>query len=427
MSGNDFKRLILTGTESLLITVLFLVLSNVALDPLSRNSPFPWIWFAPVLIALRYGLFFSQLSIALLVFAWLYQNPEQLALSEFQLFVLGGFLMTVACAGFHNSWIKKVTSSESISEYLQKKIQTISNSYKIVTLSYKRLEHDFIAKPVTIRSSLDALRKISTENTHPQAYVLNRFLNILANQCSLEKAGIFPVRNKRILPEPLCTVGEIKLPDKEEYIIEECLDQEKMTYVSAQEILLGHFSNYLVAAPFIDQNNVIYALLLIEEMPFLSLNTENLGVINLLLQYYLEGGIVSNAAPIMNTWKDCPPDFANELARLMAMQKKIGQDSALQIFILAENVHREDFLFRLKQEVRGLDSYWETDQNNTKCLMVLMPLTNRYALEGYNQRMRKILLDEFRLDFNENAIRIRSCQLSSFNNPLQLIEDLLKQ
>ena len=132
--------------ESLVISLLFIVISEMLHDPLSLKSPFPWIWFAPVLIALRYGLWPSQFSLLLLLFSYLNKDPTPLTTIPFQLFILGGFVLTMVCIMFQIGWSKRVNDSNKVSKYLQKRIQTIAYSYKIVSLAYHRIEQNYIIK-----------------------------------------------------------------------------------------------------------------------------------------------------------------------------------------------------------------------------------------------------------------------------------------
>lgn len=218
--------------ESFVITALFLVASVLLQDPLSLLSPFPWIWFAPLLIALRYGLWPSQISVLILLASYLCNNPLQLYTIPFQLFVLGGFLLTLICAIFHTRWEKKFTDSELISGYLQKRIQNTAHAYKVVLLAYQRLEHSIISKPVTIRNSLIELRQllaVREDKLDPE--ILYRFLNIVSFYCSLEVAAIFPVKNNKALPDAITAVGKIKKLNSKDFLIQECLDKKVMTYV----------------------------------------------------------------------------------------------------------------------------------------------------------------------------------------------------
>lgn len=411
--------------ESLIITLIFIVISELLNDPLSLNSPFPWIWLAPVIIALHYGLLPSQLSIIVLLGEYFYVNINCIFDIHLQLFILGGFILTISCATWQSSWSRKITYNTGISQYLQKRIQTIAYAYRLTSLAYQRLENNYIATPVTLRTSMNELRElISKSNKENQATILNRFINILAIHCAIEKAAIFPVKNNKLIPEPITYIGAINIPSPNNYFIEECIDNAKMIYITSEELIKGNLSDYVIGAPLIDQHKQIYALILIEELPFLSLNDENISTMNLLIEYFMEGNTVRGARKILTQFPDCPVVFANELQRLSKLQKKTGKDSAIALFQFLDIVHQDDYIFRLKQEIRGLDSWWETNHDGAKSLLILMPFTNHAAAECYKLRISQILLDELDITLNQKEIKYRSYQISSSTDSLSLIREI---
>ncbi len=424
--STTFKTNLWRWTESLVLSALFITISILLHDPLSLKSPFPWIWFAPVLIALRYGLWLSQLSILLLLSSYLVNNPTALLQMHFQLFILGGFVLTLICAAIQSAWSKNIRDYREVSNYLQTRIQTIAYAYKIISLAHHRLEQNYIVKPVTVRSSLSELREmIAKRESNIDEPILNRFLTILALHCSFETAAIFPVKNNQIIPQPITSLGKITTPTQHDFLIQECLKKTTMTYISAEAIPQGKSSNYLIAAPLTNQENIIYALLIVEAMPFLSLNQSSIETIHLFMSYFLEGNTVKNAQLILQRYPDCPVNFANELERLSHLQKKTAKDSVMVAYIILPHPHQNDYLFRLKQEKRGLDVLWEHTLGDKKILFLLMPILQHAGLESYKLRINALLKNEFEITLNESAIKFKSCLLSSFNNMLHLIQDLL--
>jgi len=127
---------------------------------------------------------------------------------------------------------------------------------------------------------------------------------------------------------------------------------------------------------------------------------------------------------ILDKYPACPVGFANELQRLMNLQKNTKNDSAALSFLISEGSHQSDYLFKLKQEIRGIDSYWEMTEGSIKILIILMPLTFRAGVDRYRTRISEILLKEFNIQLNDDEIKFKSCQLSSFRDPVALIEDI---
>lgn len=411
--------------ESLLITGLWVGVSGWLHDPLTLHSPFPWIWFAPVLIALRYGLWPSQLSCLLILGSYDYQiRPSEISL-ELGLFILGGFLLTLLCAMAQSTAQKKIKESEAISTYLQTRVSTIANAYKVVVLAYQRIEQNYIIKPVTIRTALMNLRELPARSQNEQP-VLDRVLNILAVQCGIEVGGIFPVHHQQLITQPIASIGCMSTPDPKDYMIKECIENGGITYIKAKDLTHRHRSKWLIVAPLMKPDRTIYALLLVESISFLQLSDETIETIHVLLQYYLEGQPLKDAYQIIHEYPCCPVDFANELQRLMTLFQATQQDSAIVAFTVFESPEQQDYVFRLQQEKRGLDSLWEKKDGQQTRLLILMPLTKQAALEGFRLRINNLLENDYQTHLNEGSIRYLSYQLSSFEQPLDLLQAILQ-
>ncbi len=427
MLNNTKIRSTLAGwTESLVITILFVIISTILNNPLSLESPFPWIWFAPVLIALRYGLWPALFSIIILVVTSLYKDQTQIEAINYQLYILGGFLLTIICGVFQNRWSKKINYNEEISRYLQKRIQSTAEAYKTLLLAFHHLEQSYITKPVTIRGAVGDLRQLlaTADEALPKDIFIN-LLNILAQNCFFEIAAIFPVEKNIVQINPVASIGKITKPKQDDFLIEEALTVKAMTHVSHKEILKGHLSAYLIVAPLMDQESNVYALLAIQEIPFLKLNDENLETINILLQYFNEGKTVKNADLILKKFPDCNVDFANELQRLSFLQKNTKLDSSVVALIFYKNPQQNQYLFRLRQEKRGIDTLWETAKGDIKILFILMPFSNLTAIENYVIRINTILAKEFNLTLKSKELGFESRLISSYQNPVDLIEELI--
>jgi hypothetical protein len=55
-----------------------------------------------------------------------------------------------------------------------------------------------------------------------------------------------------------------------------------------------------------------------------------------------------------------------------------------------------------------------------------MPLSGRSAVESYELRINDRLKQTFNTQLNHHTIQFKTAQLSAFNTPLSIIEDLLE-
>lgn len=419
------KQIILALLESIIITIIFIWISHISNDTLSLNSPFPWIWFAPILIAQRYGLWYAMLSTTLILSSAIQENSNILNEIKIQLFILGGFIMTIISSIFHGHWKKINKQNQDVSEYLSQRIQSIAESYECTNIAYKTIMQNYILKPVTIRSSLSELRElIAKQKPELKKLIFERLINILAQQCSLEKTGIFFIENKKLSITPLVSVGNLKPLNPNNPLISNCIEQNVLTYIHPQNISKEQSKDILIVAPLVDYAKNIYALLIIESMPFLKYNFTNIESINILLQYFLDGHTPKPVANFLNKFPTCPVEFANEMYRLLNLYQSTKQDSALIVFYFKESSRQKEFIFRVIKEKRGLDCLWEFNDIGHTILLKIMPLTNLLGINGYKTRINNILESEFNSSLNQTDIQFSAIQISSIDDPLKIIENI---
>lgn len=419
--------------ESTVLTIAFTLWGQYKGDPLTLESAFPWIWFAPVLVGLRYGLWLSQWSLLLILYVFfIVSTPDSFTISV-QLFCLGGFLLTLLCALFQKYWSKKITQSAEISEYLQNRIQSIAYSHRVLLLSYERIEQTYISQPTTLRSSLMEMRELLARSTSEQeAALYARFLHLITLQCHLEKAAIFPMQGKKMDDVPWAEIGgKVKRPRLDDFLIQECLSRMAIAHVSIKasreaEAPDHHrrVSDYLVVIPLFDPIKRLIAILVVESMPFIHLQDENINILQVLAQYFTSGYLVEKADDILKEFPSCPADFGNELQRLYSVYQHGLRDSAMLVFRCQPHAQQKDYFYRLQQEKRGIDSQWLYSLGDDVLLFLLMPMTGRAGVESYKMRINQLLQKDFNIALNEGVIQFNASQLADFSGPIPLLKYL---
>src|SRR4030095_13184922 len=95
--------------EALLIPVIGIALCYLASpgDPFFVNKgEFPWTWFAPVLVALRYGVMAGITSPAVLLVAWFFIAPAD---AEFpKLYFLAGVILVMIAGEYSTTWTTRL-------------------------------------------------------------------------------------------------------------------------------------------------------------------------------------------------------------------------------------------------------------------------------------------------------------------------------
>ncbi|MCS4510135.1 PelD GGDEF domain-containing protein [Xylophilus ampelinus] len=373
--------------ETLVLPLIALALGVVLepQDPLWVMAPFPWSWLAPVIVALRYGPLAGLGAASVLAIGWLGLNPG--GYDDFpQVYFLGGLILVMLVGEFSSLWQARTRRAENVQVYLDQRLEHLVRQYYLLRLSHDRLEQELIGRPMSMRDALSTLQSVGgpDQNVVQGAETL---LRLLAQYCQLESATLYAADDERIEPEPIARLGAGAAIDPYDPLVQQALETRKLCHVS-QALAGQQQTQYLAVAPLLDLGGEIYGLLVIEDMPFFSLQDENLQTINLLLGYYTDGlAMQTLAEPIQAQLPDCPANFAFESQRLAHIRDTAQVPSvivALEFLPRAIDAGLPGQIQRLKRE---LDEGWLIRGESRHVLAMLMPLGDSATAEGYINRL----------------------------------------
>jgi polysaccharide biosynthesis protein PelD len=404
------SALIQQWAETIIITALtvaagFLVQPS---DPLFARGGFPWVWFGPVLVALRYGVIAGIVSTVLVVVAWFVgDSVGLLERTEFpKLFFLGGLLLAMVSGEYSANWRTRLRRLEEVNGYVSTRLDELTKAYFALNLSHDRLEQNLISRPITLRDALSRLRGDTPDegNAATLQQSAQDFLNIVTQFCQIEAAGLFAFVDGRPEPELLASIGQCGGLDTNDPLYRFCRDSGAMTHVQAH-LVERSGSKYLVVAPLTASDGARLGVVAIEKMAFLNLNNETLHVLGALLGYYADGiRKTSVTQALVRAHPDCPTDFALELERLASMSRAYDISTSLLTLTFAARAQTQDILLHLQRAERGIDVRWLTQRNERIVLVKLMPLTNAKGVLGYLSRLETLLKESFGLTPEEAGI-----------------------
>lgn len=389
-SGSPLGKLTTVGDRPVVVLLETVLVPLIAVvlgytldpdDPLSVHAGFHWSWLAPVIVALRYGPLAGLGSAALLLASWFLLNLGHI--DQFpQIFFLGGLITVMLVGEFSSLWRARTRRAEAVQYYLDQRLEHLIRQYYLLRLSHDRLEQELIGRPMSMR---DALKTLHGLGSNPEdAQVL---LRLLAQYCQISSAALYALRDDQVQPQPLATLGAPIALDKADPLVMQGLETRMLCHV-VQATARQESSRYLVAVPLLDIGGETYGILLIDDMPFFSLQDEGLQTINLLLGYYTDGlSTHALASPLLSEVPDCPPEFAFELQRLWRMQESTRVPSmvvALEFNQSAIDRGLPQQLLRLK---RLMDEIWWMTGPRRQVLAVLMPLGDTSTAEGFIARL----------------------------------------
>lgn len=397
--------------EAVLITAAVLGICYLAKpqNPLFIRGIFPWPWLAPILIVLRYGLSTGLLSAALVCAAAILLGPAKaVLLPDYQYYLISCFGVTFFCGLLNSNAVNRYTKAEELLAYAQDKLQNLSRSYYLLHISHNTLEKNLISQANTPRGMIEKLKKILIHQegilTADLAY---QFLQLICQQCFASVIGIYRGSQAAEL-ELLTEMGNMGKINPNDPVLLKALKTKEPAYIRSD---LPE-NTYLVAIPMQNSDGKIQAVLIIKEMPFNDLTTDNLRLLNILVTYLMESFYFSKeAAQFLNQFPDCPPAFLQELSQLLQLKTKMNVDSALVALIIDKNLRPYNVVDNLMQRQRTLDACWLRTTEPADILITLMPFTNAAGINGYLERIKRYLSSHTSLNIDQQKIKTRSIQL----------------
>jgi hypothetical protein len=379
-------------------------------DPFFIHAPFPWIWFASVLVALRYGFGLSLLSVIIIAATFSVAQAYGHVPPGFpKVFFFGGLMLTMLCGQLSTLWGEQLRRMSQLSDHAQERLEQVSRAYYVLRVSHDRMEQNLIVKPVTLRGAIMDLRRLFTLHGGDLSQEnAKRFLSLLAQCCSLEVASLHLLSGGKIREQPVAQIGQAGSFASGDLLVKRALENKSISYSAVNELASDEKSRYLAVAPLCVSTGELLGLLLVEKIPFLSLNRENLQVLGVLLGYFTDQlSAARRSMPLLALFPDCPPLFASETIKLVRLKRDFNIDSAIVSIGILPNPNREPIVARLQRQQRGLDYLWHTRQGDLDLLITLMPFAGMVAVEGYLSRISSTLQKDFGIDTDSGIIRTR--------------------
>lgn len=386
-------------------------------DPFLLRSAFPWLLFAPALLALRYGALPGLASIAILGTLWLLErNAGLVSGNPPALHLTGALILTLVCGEFAGLWQARLSRAEGSLRYVSEKLDRLTRQHYLLLMSHQRLEQDQLARPVTLRAALARIRRLAAEEAPPGELPGARpLMSLLAQFAQLEVASLHECRAGAPAVQPLAAIGPATPLDPADPIVRHCLDTREICHVQTEPLAGAAGERYVVVAPVASSDGRLVALLAVEQMPFLALHQETLSVLAVLLGYYADALGVSRAARIMQrALPGCPIEFADELSRVHRMRLEHDVPSALLLLHLESHPDRADFAAFLRRQMRDLDMIWEPpapDAEAPSALLLLLPLADAAAAADAIDRLENALETRYHARFDVARIRAYATQI----------------
>ncbi|MBP8053284.1 MAG: sugar ABC transporter, partial [Burkholderiaceae bacterium] len=263
-------------------------------DPLLLKAAFPWLWFAPALVALRYGVLAGLLAGMVLLINWLLANAWNVAAitaTEFPRdYFFGGGLLVLLAGEFSDVWRDRIARMDETNLYVTERLSRLTKRHLLLNISHDRMEQEMLARPGSLRDALASLRNVvmTADKTHSPLPGLPELLNLLAQYINIEAASVYQVEEKNgriLLGTALQTMGAPHPLEPHDELFELMVETRSMAHVAGSDVSLERQSQQLIVAPLIASNSQILGVLAVTKLPFYSLNVESLQMMAVTLGY----------------------------------------------------------------------------------------------------------------------------------------------
>jgi len=412
--------------ETVLLTLLAAALSYAAspADPFFIGAPFPWVLFAPSLLALRYGLLPGLGSVAVLCVLWAVERSAGIVRPELPtLYFMGGLLLTLVCGEFASIWNTRLRRAESTYLYAREKLERLTRQHYLLLLSHDRLEQDQLSRPVTLRVALARIRQLTAADSQADPNNplpgLPQLAALLSQFSQLEIAGFYACVAGKPETQLRAAIGAAHPLDLDDPMLRYCLERKALAHVRMQELAATPGGHYVVVAPVMDRDGRLLAVFTIEQMPFLALHDESLTSLAVLLGYYADSLQISRQARVVQrALPSCPIEFAAELVRVQRMRTEHEVPSSIVLLRFGNHPDSPVFATLLRRQLRDLDTVWELPLRPGTLapvpdLLVLLPLAGAAGAEGALARLEHALELRHLTGFDGARIRVYDLQLGA--------------
>ena len=323
-------------------------------------------------------------------------------------------LMTLIYSEFHYFWTKKIKEAEINANYKSVKLDELSRAFYGLKISHDQLEKNYVVKPMSIRHSIEKIvnmnKEITTaENIDDQnSLYYKNFLTMLEKSFSVNSAFVIykqDTKNEDLLTEEniLTSYGtnSQEYSSSEilsDYLVDMAISRTQAIYISDDKgdptLAKDDNSIFVAAIPSIINNQVV-SVLVIERMPFMAFNRENLTSVAILLEYFSLEVLEKNTLSLSSELTIIPDEkFRYEYIRMKHLFLKFNVNSVVLVLRIKSEMQAIKIHKKLKSMLRSLDIETRIQENNLNYITLLFPLYEKAAALGYLNRLLNSLEEE---------------------------------
>ncbi|MBU1990304.1 hypothetical protein KJ691_06100 [bacterium] len=364
--------------ETLVIVGIYLLVGYMMNpeDICILKGEIPYILILLAIVTLFHGFESGMITTSILALAMWYFYPT-FQYVDF-LIVL---MMTLIFSEFNYYWNKRIKEAETDSEYRGIKLNELSKAFYTLKISHDQLEKNYVIKPMSLRNSIAVIKETNfTDKDHYE-----NFLKLLEKAFNVSIATIAYKETEDTGFKMIARSSDLNEDaDFEDPLVKDVLERKKPIYISDD---VNNKSKYIAVVPAL-QNEETVGLLLIEKMPFMSFNKENLISISILFEYFFNEIHKKN---ILNTMRGLDAidddDFKYEYFRLYDLYNLYGVDSISMVFKVQNELLSERIYLTTKKLIRSLDMVTKLEDEQFYYIVLMFPFADKASAFGFMNRL----------------------------------------
>lgn len=339
-------------------------------------------------------------------------------------------MMTMIFSEFHYFWTKQIRELKVEAEYKAAKLNELSKAFYTLKISHDQLEKNYVVKPMSIRNAMEEIvhsAKGFEKHDADSAYgiLYEHFLALLEKSFGVNSALVI-YKNQDSKTEALSSANssvsyssKCKTYSKEEiinsYLVNHAIEFQKPIFISdgagEPTTHLKEDSKFLAAIPFTN-GKYVQSVLVVDRMPFMSFNQENLTSIAILLEYLSitmnKNKTLQNAYIIEHLQDD---EFRYEYNRLRYIYERFGVESALVALKINNRLQTKKVYKKIIETLRSLDIATLIENEESSFILLLFPLSTNSSAVGFLKRLKHNLKDKRETKFETMYFQINELDI----------------
>lgn len=350
-----------------------------------------------VIITLFHGITSGLLAIFIVGFVFILGYTE-----FFYLKFLNQFVLVLIFGEFHYYWNRKIVRLETEGNFTRSKLGELSKAFYMLKISHDQIEESYVLKPISLRIAMGTIKGYFKEGFHKKSF--ESFLLLLQKNFNLENAYLAQVSHGDHIEVVAQTHAKERL-DTDDLMLKNALENQTPIYVSSHDKY--NHSKYLAVLPIVSHKETL-GVLVIEKMPFLSFNKDNLISVLILTTYLFNElhkiQMLHNIDTISAVFDD---EFRFELYRYSKMSKKHGLVSNVLIFKSVDKLKIHCLNEQIEKMKRTLQpsQHFTVPSKEMEVIVLIFPLGGSSTVAGFVDRVFEYM------DFDDDGV----VKYTSFN------------